>query len=415
MDTAVAKGRSPLAASLAACALLLKHSPWLLGLNVAGWTAVEVFMIGSKLPALTAAMAFVAPLAAMNLMFLRAELMMGPALLPATRAAQSVAVAAAASALTLGGMVLATLVTLPFAPPDVAAFVFWVALGAALSIAVDLPVRFSWISGRPVLLGRVGFALLVVVTMLQPSTLLKVTVLAWILHGEWNHRAKSKAASPPVLQAAVPAVKLDFSGVRTPEGALRVLLGAGLDSLALTWLVPVGVWLTLQWTYVPVPPWALIGFGIAGLLGLLLPLSPLGTTAATGALRLPIPPLDVHHAVLRAAAIRAGVLYGGSAGVVAPLMAASGVGAVENLAAIAWGVPLAAVTLGSAAWTLHPRSLGVTAVRLAFASVIPLPLLAAFVSDRRLEAGLVIGAIGLLALAAGELWARAALAPRRTS
>jgi len=415
MDTAVAKGRSPLAASLTTCALLLKHSPWLLGLNVAGWTVVEVFMIGAKLPALTAAMALVAPLAAMNLMFLRAELMMGPALLPATRGAQSVAVAAAASALTLGGMVLATLVTLPFAPPDVAAFVFWVALGAALSIAVDLPVSFSWISGRPVLLGRVGFALLVVVTMLQPSTLLKVTVLGWILHGEWKHRAKSKAASPPVPLAAVPAVRLDFSGVRTPEGALRVLLGGQWEWLVLVVAVPVAVWLALTVQGATDLGWEGVSYGLAGLVSLLLPVSPLGMAAATEALRLPLSPLMVQHAVLRAAAIRAVALFSGLSVVTAVVMAAEGASPAEIAAMVSWSVPLSAVAVGSAAWTLHPRSLGVTAVRLAFASVIPLPLLAAFVSDRRLEAGLVIGAVGLLALVTGEVWARAALTPRRTS
>lgn len=420
METAVATGRSPLAASLTTCALLLKHSPVLLGLNAAAWAFVDVLLVAAKLPAPSTAMVVVGPIAVLNLLFLRAELMMGPALLPAPRGALSLAVAVAASALTLGGMAIATLVALPFGPPDLAAFVTWASLGVALagafSVTVDLPDALPVLASRPALASRLGWALFFLFTLRRDSHVLSAAALVgWAADEVRRSRAASPVGSSAPRTPAPVLVTLDLSRARTPEGALRVLLGAQWEWLAIVVVVPLALWLTLTIQGTTDLRWEGVGYGLAGLVSLLLPVSPLGMAAATEALRLPLSPLTVQHAVLRAAANRALALFSGLSVVTAVVMAAEGASPGEIAATVSWSVPLSALAVGSAGWTLHPRSLGVTAVRLAFACVIPLPLLAAFFFDRRLEAGLVIGAIGLLALVASELWARLALAPRRTS
>ncbi len=438
-------------ASVGVCGDLLRRS-WAL-LIVAGLACGIVALSLFVHPRLLYVVGSSLLLAATPLVALRSQLLGSELYLPASARTRSLAVALAGTALS-GGMYSGAAVILGVALPDgpvldptpVLACILGVGAASLLPEVLErVPPLVGWIAGLGALAAVIwGGAstsptegdLLRLVPLVTACGVLLVSRLP----RPWLRHVAPALVSPGIRDSAFPAAPAD------PILAVRALLAAERGRSVAWRLVPAGLYVLLQTLVFPLesgdhPVWELFSsFGIPlfVLVPFILPVSAFGAQATPVVLTLPVAPLAVHHAVVREAAIRAGMVFGIFAAyeavpfsirtlTSAPVSGASHLAWVVLLGLYSWPVPAFAMSLGASAWVSYPSPLRVFLVKMGvIAGSVPvlLVLFGWLVLDRadhswenmmgflvQLQAFTTL--LGLFALLLGELRARRAWRPYR--
>jgi hypothetical protein len=246
--------------------------------------------------------------------------------------------------------------------------------------------------------------------------------------------------APAFLQGGIRDTAFPAGGA-DPILAVRALLAAE-RARSVGWrLVPLAAYTLVRWFAYPLGPdddrgvWDLVGwFGhpLFVIIPFILPLSAFGIQAAGVALTLPVAPLTVHHATIREAAIRGGMVFGAFAifeslwfGIGALVAGGVDLQASVVLGVWAWIVPAFAMSLGASAWVSYPSPLRVFLVKVAMiAGALPLLVVwflwglelrsLTWIAERWVHACALLTLLGLLALLLGEIRARRAFRPYRS-
>lgn len=451
--TGPAAATSPFAgfeASVWTCVALIRQSPFVFGISVLAWASTLVvsgladrgaslsterlFAIGSSIG-----------IASSVVLALRSQLLSSDIYLPASARTRSLAIALVGTVSSALGLLLAVaaVVTGDFSVHAAPMLAIILVVGAASTVPEVVG------GDHPHLVWTIGVALLTMLFWRSVSDLKTsgdlarvftiaaggVLLLIPLLPRSWlQYRA------PAFLQGGIRDTAFSAGGA-DPILAVRALLAAERGRSVGWRLVPAAAYTLVRWAAYPLGP-GHAGWDLLGWLGLpllatipyILPISAFGVQASGVALQLPVPPLRVHHAVIREATIRAGMVYGAFVGVEAIRF---GVGALTSVAAPSDHVVLAVlglwscvlpgftVVVGASAWVSHPSPLKVFLVKMVMLTA-ALPTLLLFVLwsgahvsfealvERWLWACALLTLLGLLALLLGELRARRAFRPYRS-
>ena len=437
------------AASVWTCVALLRRSWVLLGLSLVTWSAVvgcmaldvsRVFVIGASVIS-----------SAALLLSLRSHLLGAGLYLPASARTRSLAIALVGTLASLAGFMFVA--GLGGLVPAVRGLIDPTLPGAilatgAVSVLPELMERkHPWLDrvSTVVLVGALTWRAGPDATRsgdlfrLLPVAAAGVLLLVTLLPKSWL-----KYPAPAFLQVGIRDTAFP-AGVADPILAVRALLAAERGRSVGWRLVPLAPYALALWGAYGLGPgdrpvWDLVGWvglPLFAMIPFILPISAFGVEAAGVALELPVPPLKVHHAVIREATIRAGVVFGVFSAyealrfgiralTVTPVTDAAHVPFVVLLGLYSWPIPAFALCLGASAWLSYPSPLRVFLVKVAaIGASIPLALgfsilrgpsrlTLELIMQRWVHACALLTLLGLLALLLGELRARRAFRPYRS-
>lgn len=439
-------------ASVRTCVALLGRSWPLLGISLVTWSAIVVCM------ALDVSRAFVIGASVVSsaaiLLSLRSHLI-GPELyLPASARTRSLAIALVGTIASLGAFscvaVLGGFILSQDGPLiDPTPVLLGILATGAVSVSPEVlggdHPRLGWITGVFFLGALLWQGAAEVNSSGDLARLLPLAVAGAILLFSRLPKSWLQHPAPAFLQGGIRDVAFP-AGVADPILAVRALLAAE-RARSVGWrLVPIVVYSFSSWATRGTPHhldpasslalWG--GLLLFAVIPVIFPVSAFGVEATPVALTLPAAPLSVHHAVIREAAIRAGMVFGVFAiwWVLSSLSISSNrfgplPDPVHLVGSLSWLVPVFSLILGASAWVSYPSPLPVFLVKAGMiASSIPLGLGwfgRAMYKNARAEdsVGLLLDTyfqlcalltlLSLLALLLGELRARRAFRPYRSA
>lgn len=427
--TAASRSFTGFGASFRACAALLGRSWTNAGFSLGLWSvavALQPFRNDPPLQTLLAACLSAAPLLDLRTSFLQ----LGPGL-PVAPRTRSLAVACAGTLCTLTAFALCAGLRLSVTgdPGSVLAPLTGILTAGGLSLCPEFSALWLIPIGGLGLVDLYGWHM--GLFELRPwHVLLGLSILAGSrIPNQTRALPRAIPTGSRIADAAFPP------GPADPTAAVRALLGAGRWA-SIAWRLAPLVVVTLLRFASPIASeerevWQFLGWwGVPALaaVSFVLPISAFGITAADVAMQLPVRPLAVHHAVIREAAARAGLLFSiflvhGAAlsCFAAPTVSTPDDAAIGLVLRYLWVAPMFVCTLAAAAWVSYPSRLKVFLFKLGSIGLSPPLGTAAFIwaftnapdhpVRHVLAAYAVVTLLGLVALALGELRARRAFSP----
>lgn len=438
-------------ASVRTCVALLRRSWPLLGISLVTWSAIvvslafdvsRVYVIGTSVIS-----------SAALLLSLRSHLI-GPELyLPASARTRSLAIALVGTLASLmaftcvavlgGGLILSLDRSLFDPTPVVLAILATGAVSVSPEVLGGDHPRLGWITGVFFWGAMLWQGASEVSSSGDLARLLPLAVAGAILLVSRLPKSWLQYPAPAFLQGGIRDAAFP-AGVADPILAVRALLAAE-RARSVGWrLSPLAAYALVRCVAYPLPPgdhggWDLVGwFGLPlfATIPFILPISAFGVEATPVALTLPAAPLSVHHAVIREAEIRAGLVFGAFVVVKASWF---GVGVltsvtapsdhvrtwIEVLGLWSWLAPAFALSVGASAWISYPSQLRVFLFKVAGIATF-FPMLGVFiiggslgqgfeqVMQRWVQVCVAYTLLGLVALLLGELRARRAFRPYRS-
>lgn len=439
-------------ASVWTCVALLRRSPFTLGMCILMWgNLVLLNGLPDRGASVTLVIILSLVLSGSVLVALRSQLLSTDIYLPASARTRSVAIAlvgTVSSALGLVGVLaVAAAVTGNFSVDATPMLPIILAVGAASTLPElwsGYHPRLGWITGVFFWTALLWQGASEVDSSGDLARLLPLFVAGVVLLLSRLPRSWLQYPAPAFLQGGIRDTAFP-TGVADPILAVRALLAAERGRSVGWRLAPLAAYALVRWVAHPLPPGDHGGWNLLGWVGLplfatipfILPVSAFGVEATPVALTLPVAPLAVHHAVIREATIRAGMVFGAFVMVKASWF---GVGAltsftapgdhvrtwIEVIGLYAWPIPAFALSLGASAWVSYPSPLRVFLVKVAGIATL-LPLLVVFfiagsvahpfgdVMALVVQAHALLTLLGLLALLLGEIRARRAFRPYRSA